>query len=107
MANEIKENDGPTKSEIDDAVELVVRWTTTGATEAEILEAVSVKLPRMNGRKLMAALAARLKNEGNPNPDAVRGWAILCYRELYRKTMEIGDYDGARKMIKEITALVE
>jgi len=41
----------------------------------------------------------------NPDVNAVKGWAIMSYRSLYQKMLATGDYDGCRKVIKEITLL--
>jgi hypothetical protein len=42
---------------------------------------------------------------GNPSPDAVRGWSLLAYRKLYAQMLAVGDFDGCRKVIREITLI--
>lgn len=49
---------------------------------------------------------AELKADGEIDPQLIRGWALRAYRDLYRRCLEIGDFDGGRKVMKEITLLV-
>jgi hypothetical protein len=81
----------------------VLQWLITGASEHDIAEALRVKYPDADPRKTMAAVRERLAAEGNPDADALRGWVLASYRELYRRMLEVGDFDGARKVLKNIT----
>ena len=83
----------------------VVEWLLSGATEAQIAEALSAKYPGACPEQTMAEVRQQLAAAGNPDADAVRGWALLAYRSIYRRMLEVGDFDGARKIIKEITSL--
>jgi hypothetical protein len=47
-----------------------------------------------------------LGHAGRPDADAIRGWALLSYRLIYQKMLAAADFDGCRKVIKEIVALV-
>ncbi len=51
----------------------------------------------------MQAVREHLVAEGTPDADALRGWILTAYRELYRRMLEVGDFDGARKTLKNIT----
>jgi hypothetical protein len=81
----------------------VVQWLITGASEHDVLEALHAKYPGADARKTMAAVRAHFAAEGNPDTDALRGWVLTGYRELYRRMLEVGDFDGARKVLKNIT----
>ena len=81
----------------------VLQWLITGATEADVLEALRVKYPQADPRQTMAAVRDHLAAEGQPDADALRGWVLVAYRELYRRMLEVGDFDGARKTLKNIT----
>jgi hypothetical protein len=72
----------------------VVDWLLTGASERQVMEALAAKFPGSDRRQIMAAVQQQLKAAGNPDGDAVRGWAL-----------QVGDYAGAVKCIKEITNL--
>lgn len=81
----------------------VVQWLITGASEADVLDALRAKYPNADARKTMAAVRAHFAAEGQPDTDALRGWVLASYRELYRRMLEVGDFDGARKTLKNIT----
>ena len=85
---------------------VVVEWLLTGASESQVREALLEKYPGADHEKGMATAYAYLRTAGQPNVDAVRGWALLCYRNLYQRMLQIGDYDGCRKVLKEIVALI-
>jgi len=42
---------------------------------------------------------------GNPSADAVRGWCLLSYRRLFQQMLQVGDFNGARQVVKEISVL--
>ena len=81
----------------------VVQWLITGASEHDVLEALQAKYPAADARKTLAAVRAHFAAEGQPDTDALRGWVLASYRELYRRMLEVGDFDGARKVLKNIT----
>ena len=81
----------------------VVQWLVSGASETDVLEALRVKYPGGDAREIMAAVRDHFAAEGQPDTDALRGWVLIAYRELYRRMLEVGDFDGARKVLKNIT----
>lgn len=83
----------------------VVQWLISGASEHDVLEALRARYPDADPQATMAAVADHLAAEGQPNGHALRGWALVCYRELYRRMLEVGDFDGARKVLKNITEI--
>jgi hypothetical protein len=84
----------------------VVEWLLNGASEQQIREAMAHRYPTVDPGETMANVQRQLQAAGRPNQDAVRGWALLAYRKLYQQMLSVGDYDGCRKVIKEITGLV-
>jgi ABC-type Fe3+ transport system substrate-binding protein len=84
----------------------VVDWLLTGASEQQVREALAEKYPQANQDQIMRQVQAQLGAAGNPDRAAVKGWALLAYRRLYQEMLQVGDYDGCRKVIKEITNLV-
>ena len=81
----------------------VVQWLISGASESDVLEAIAAKYPGADVRATMQAVREHLVAEGTPDADALRGWILTAYRELYRRMLEVGDFDGARKTLKNIT----
>ena len=83
----------------------VVDWLLTGASEQQVREALQANYPDANAGEVMGSVQVHLAAAGNPDANAVKGWAIMAYRSLYQKMLATGDYDGCRKIIKEITLL--
>ena len=83
----------------------VLQWLISGASEHDIVEALRQKYPQANARQTLAAVRDHLAVEGQPEPDALRGFVLVSLRELYRLMLEVGDFDGARKVLKNITEI--
>lgn len=83
----------------------VVDWLLTGASEHQIREALATNYPNTDPNAIMEGVQQALAAAGRPDALAVRGWALMAYRQLYQKMLQTGDYDGCRKVIKEITTL--
>ena len=84
---------------------VVIDWLLTGASEQQIREALSEKYPDVNASEVMVEVQTQLQAAGRPNTDAVKGWALMAYRKIYQQMLQIGDYAGALKAVKEITNL--
>lgn len=83
----------------------VIDWLLSGASEQQIGEALAAKYPGNDAAEIMRQVQQHLHGAGTPDPTAVRGWALLALRRLYQQLLSVGDYDGCRKCIKEITLL--
>lgn len=83
----------------------VVDWLLSGASEQQVGEALAAKYPGINGRQVMQEVKRQLAAAGNPSPDAVRGWCLLSYRKLYQQMLQVGDFNGCRQVVKEISLL--
>lgn len=81
----------------------VLQWLISGASEHDVVEALRAKYPGTDPGQVLAAVADHLAAEGNPSRDSLRGWVLISYRELYRRMLTVGDFDGARKVLKNIT----
>ena len=88
------------------ATTAVVEWLLTGASEAQVMEALQAKYPDINGAAAMRTVQHYLQQAGRPNNDAIRGWALLSYRKLYQEMLRVGDFNGCRQVVKEIVALL-
>lgn len=88
------------------ATAAVVEWLLTGASEQQIGEALAMKYPDADAKAVMGQVQQYLQGAGRPNADAVRGWALMSYRRLYQEMLRVGDFNGCRQVIKEITALL-
>lgn len=88
------------------ATAAVVEWLLTGASEQQVGEALAAKYPDADNRAVIGQVQQYLQGAGRPNADAVRGWALLSYRRLYQEMLRVGDFNGCRQVVKEITALM-
>ena len=88
------------------ALEAVLDWVLSGASEQQVSEALAAKYPEQDTQQTIKQVQSYLANSGRPNGDAVRGWALLCYRKLYQEMLRVGDYNGCRQVIKEIVCLL-
>lgn len=83
-------------------VEQVLAWLIEGHREHHVVEAVVHHWPDQNVRDLMFAIVDRLKKAGSWSPGAVRGWCFEAAKDLYRRMVEIGDFAGALRAVKQI-----
>ena len=86
-------------------VEQTVRWLLTGARDAEVIEAIQSTWPDQELRPLLAAAADQLAESGKFEALVVRGWCFEATKELYRKMVEIGDFSGALRAVKQLREL--
>lgn len=88
------------------ATAAVVEWLLTGASEQQIGEALAMTYPDADAKAVMGQVQQYLQGAGRPNADAVKGWALMSYRKLYQEMLRVGDFNGCRQVVKEITALL-
>ena len=81
----------------------VVEWLLSGVSEAEVVESLRCRYPDADAGATLAAVRDHLAREGTPDTDALRGWVLLAYRELYRRLLDNDDLEGARKVVKNIS----
>lgn len=87
----------------------VYLWLVAGGTDYDILQAIRTMWPEEKEAPLIAAAIAQLAQAGEMTPDVgviVRGWCFEASRQLYRKMLEIGDFEGALRAVKQIAGMV-
>lgn len=85
---------------------MVVDWLVTGATEQQIREALAEKYPEADPGQVMSDVQEQLAIAGRPDADAVRGWVLMAYRQLFAEMKQVGDFKGALQAAKEIYNIV-
>ncbi len=80
----------------------VFRWIIEGQTEHDIRQAIAETWPLHEATPLIIAAIDQLQKSGRFEADVVRGWCFEAYRELFRKTLEIGDFAAALRAVKLI-----
>lgn len=99
------ETDHATPATCEPAQQSVLRWITEGHNEESIRDALRTRYPDADCERVIAAAVAELRSDGQCDRDLIRGWAFRGYREIYRRCLDIGDFDGARKAMKEVVQL--
>jgi hypothetical protein len=61
-----------------------------------------VAYPDENPDELVRAAIAQFETTARADVNVIRGWCLEAYRELYRRMIEIGDYPGALRAVKEL-----
>lgn len=107
---------GPTKSsgsltkkcDLDPArVNQVFKWILAGATDHDILEAVAQSWPGADAKPLIVIALEKIRGSGQVDRQTVLGWCFEATRDLYRRMVDIGDFPGALRAIKQLADLTK
>ena len=88
-------------------VNQVFKWILTGATEHDIAEAIATSWPKAEAQPLIVAAVEKLRAAGQVDQQCVLGWCFEATRDLYRRMVEIGDFPGALRAVKQLSELVK
>lgn len=91
----------------DKQVNQVVKWILTGATEYDLTEAIQQAWPETKPQPLIVAAIENLRQAGDFDKQLVLGWCFEATRDLYRRMVEIGDFPGALRAVKQLTDLAK
>jgi hypothetical protein len=95
-----------TKCDVDPArIEQTVKWLLTGARDADVIEAIRTTWPDQELQPLLVAAVGELSSSAEFSRKVVRGWCFEASKDLYRRMVEIGDFAGALRAIKQIKDL--
>jgi hypothetical protein len=83
-------------------VNQVLKWILSGATERDVTEAVTHSYPATPAAPLLQAAVRQIREAANFDPLTVRGWCVEATRDLYRRMVEIGDFTGALRAVKQL-----
>ncbi len=86
-------------------VDQVFKWILTGATEHDVAEAIGQAWPGQEPKPLIVAAVQQLCSAARFEPDLVLGWCMESTRDLYRRMVEIGDFPGALRAVKQLPEL--
>ena len=90
----------------DKQVNQIVKWILTGATEDDVLEAIQTAWPDSKPKPLIVAAIEKIRVAGDFDKQVVLGWCFEATRDLYRRMVEIGDFPGALRAVKQLTDLL-
>jgi hypothetical protein len=75
-----------------------------GNRAEDIVQAIRTTYAEENPEQLINAAGDHFATVGEADTSVIRGWCLEAYREMYRRMVDIGDYAGALKAIKELMA---
>lgn len=88
------------------AVTQVKSWIVEGMQSAAICLAIAKKFPKLRPDVLMGLALDELRDEAaHIDSDAARGFLLNAHREIYRKTLEIGDFATAISALRSFERL--
>lgn len=86
--------------------EQVIGWLIEGHRNADILQAVAAKWPGADPAALLDSAVDHFRAAGQADAGTVTGWALEAYRDLYRRSLKIGDFGTAMKAVDKLSAMV-
>lgn len=90
-----------------DPLAQVLKWVLDGASEQDIQEAIRAHFPEKESEALIVATMRHLETVADRKPRLLFGWCFEATRELYRRMVEIGDYPGALRAVKQTADLAK
>lgn len=88
-------------------VKQVIAWILEANGERDIREAISTKFPGEDAQAAIGAAVKEITAIGKEDPEFTRGWALAATKELTRKMIEVGDFAGALRGIKQAAQLAD
>jgi hypothetical protein len=76
-----------------------------GATDRDIRTAITAHFPDADAQSLIVNVLKDLEKKSDTSPDLALGWCIEATREMYRRMVEIGDFPGALRAVKQMAEL--
>jgi hypothetical protein len=88
------------------AIGQVTKWILAGQSHADIAEAITATFPEADGEALITEALRNMAKAGD-DPAAILGFCIEASRELYRRTLEIGDHATALRAVAQLHRLAK
>ena len=85
----------------------VWHWILEGATEFDILEAMQQAWPEADHAALLIGAVNKIRESSRLDPTTVLGFCVEATRDLFRRMVEIGDFPGALRAIRQLRELAK
>lgn len=83
-------------------LEQVTKWLLAGHSAADITEAAAQAWPNAKPAALLLAATDKIAESANYDLDLIVGFTLEGTRDLYRRMLEIGDFSGALKALRQL-----
>ncbi len=96
-----------TSTPTSEQIHAVKVWILEGRDDYTIRQAIEASFPDTDPDKLIQTVLDAFAAFADADENVIRGWALEALRHLYEKMVEIGDYAGALKAIKELVRMTD
>jgi hypothetical protein len=79
----------------------------SGATEYDIREAMAAAYPDDDPLPLLLGAMAAIRRAANCDHDLIKGFALEATRDLYNRMLQIGDFTGALRAVRQLVDLAQ
>ncbi len=95
------------KKPTDVDINQVVEWIITGNSMFNVGEALEERWPDQKDyqKALMGSVQQYLTESGNADAAVIKGWCLESLRDIYRRMIQIGDFNNAAKVVRDINKM--
>jgi hypothetical protein len=98
-------SDEPEESAMLEPLDQVIIWIVEGMPDGKILAKCKKLWPSTDAEELYSLAVDQVADASQIETDVIYGWCLMARRELYRKMLNEGDYQGALKATERIESL--
>jgi len=90
-----------------DPLRQITQWIIAGMSEPDVIDAIEQTWPEKKGkaRPLIAEALKKLEDQGEPNLQLLKGFVLEATRDIYRKALEVADFQTALRALKQLNKL--
>lgn len=85
-----------------DALHELTRWILNGDDEHDLRKRIRERFSHLSADELLTKAAQHFQTAGECEPEAIRGFCIEAYRDLYRRCIDSGDLPTALKALARL-----
>lgn len=78
----------------------MIEWITRGYGERDLAAAIAEYFPDESAEALIGQAAEHFIRAGEADKTMIRGWCIEAYRNIYQRSLDMGDYTNALAAVK-------
>lgn len=80
----------------------VIVWLLEGQRAEDIARAFPDSFPTADLERAITEASDHFETIARADLGVLRGWCLDAFRELYRRSLEVGDHAGAIRAVKEL-----
>jgi len=88
-------------------IDQILKWMLAGESEFKICQAIADNWPLCEAGPLIQAAVDELQKSSESDPDIVNGWCFQATRFLYNQMIQVGDFSGALRAVKQMSDLTK